>query len=212
MPIKRAKFTSVWFDDAIGRRREIRGLPLGKRRRFIDLQELAGQIIQENPDCSIGYLYDHDSDFQAAIDECLELYGLSSEWCSSAQVMQLFFAYDGGEGLCWQLEFPEPESAKRGKLLNPKSDPYHSAIAALWSYTPELALSEVLETINQIPWIEIEGILSERNRLTEENDPELKKKRSQQQSIDELGERFTAAVESGEFSDGFSAGLAAMLK
>lgn len=208
MVILRAKFTEVWFEDAIGDRRKIRGLPLGRRRRFLELQELAGVIIQENPDCSIGLIYDWDADFRDAIDESLSLYGLSPDWCSAAQVMQLFYAYEGGSGLCWQIEFPESDKPTKGKMLSPETDPYHASIAAIWSYSPELSLSEVIESIADIPWIDVEGITAERNRQAEEADPELKKKREQQDDFAEMGDRFAEALESGEFADGFSAGLA----
>lgn len=200
--IKRAKFDSVWFVDAIGERREIRGLPLSRRRRFTALQELAGAIVLENPDCSIGFLYDHDDDFRAAIDEALTLYSLSADWCSAAQVMQLFFAYEGGPGLCWQLEFPETDKPAKGRLLNPETDPYHASIAALWSYTPDLSLAEVIASIETTPWIDVEGILDERNRQAEEADPELKKKREQEEQNDRLME----SIENLDFST-FGEGL-----
>jgi hypothetical protein len=209
MTIKRVKFSSIRFEDCGGVMRELRGLPLAKRRRFLDLQQLCGELVQENPDCPIGLLYDHHLDFQDAIDECLNLYGLKPEWCSAAQVMQLFFAYDGAEGLCWQLEFAEQKEVK-GRMLNPNSDPYHAAIAAIWSYTPDASLADVINSIEEIPWVEVEGILSERGRIEEEANPELKRKRQRKDDFDNLAEVFNQKVETGGFTSGFSAGLAAM--
>ena len=192
--IKRVSWTAIWFNDVNGDRRELRGLPLARRRRFVELQELAGAIITEHPDCSIGFLYDHDTHFAAAIDECLSLYGLSPDWCSAAQVMQLFFAYEGKAGLCWQLEFPD-KGEKKGQLLK-DADPYHNAIAAVWSYSPELSLAEVIDSIAEVPWSDIEGILAERNRMEEEADPQYAKKQAEKEQMDRLTRAFEEDADS----------------
>lgn len=182
--IHKLRWSSLLLDLG-GDRVEVRPLPLSKRRRFIELQTFLGQLIEAHPDLSIGYFYDRDPDFEWAIDESLMLFGLSADQLSGGQVAQLLFAYDGGPGALWQLEFPEADEVP-GRLLNPKSDPYHSAIAAVWSYSPDKTLAEVVDSIAEVPWADIEGILSERNRMAIEASPELRAqeaKRKQQEAL-----------------------------
>lgn len=186
--IKRAKFDAIWVELG-GVKREILGLPCRKRRRFIALQAVAAEIVGELPDCGIGFIYDHYPDFRDAIDESLELYGLSPEWVSARELNYLFFSWESGAGLLWQLEFPD-EPAIEGRLLNPEVDPYHAQIAAIWSYSPDKTLAEVMAAIEDIPCRDLEGILDQRNQLAEEADPEYakkqEKKRQDQQLMDAL--------------------------
>ena len=169
MAIHRAKFRRIWFDDCNGQRREVLGLPLSKRREFVEYQEVISEYQEGFPDLTPAELYDLEADFRTAVNECLNLYGLSPDWVSLAQMVQLFFAYEGGPGLCWLLEFPERH--RKGKLLNPDADPYHHAVAVVWSHHPGLSLSQVREVCDSVPWGDLEGILEARAELAEEANP-----------------------------------------
>lgn len=197
--IHRLKWDSVLLEIG-GDRVEVKPLPLGSRRRFVDLQAFIAEIIQANPDLSIGYLYDHDGDFAWAAKESLALFGLPIEQLSAGQLNQLLFAYDGGAGALWQLEFPDPGAGKGGKLLDPDIDPYHAAIAALWSYTPDRTLAEVTEILGEISYQDLQGIMEQRNRITIEANPELQKKDLERQQM----ERVRAELENleGDFFAG----------
>jgi hypothetical protein len=198
--IKRIRWDSVLLDFGGSDRVEVRSLPLGKRRRFVELQEFIGQFVQAHPDISLGWLFDHDDDFGWAVAEVLGLFGLSTDQVSAAQLNQLLFAYDGGPGALWQLEFPELGTI--GKLIDPDIDPYHAAIAAVWSFNPDRTLAEITESIADMSWADVEGILGERNRITIENNPELKQKAFEKEQIEAMRE----SLESMN-TDDFFAGL-----
>jgi hypothetical protein len=100
----------------------------------------------------------------------------------------------------WQLEFPELGTI--GKLIDPDVDPYHAAIAAVWSFNPDRTLAEIAESIADMSWADVEGILGERNRITIENNPELKQKAFEKQQIEAMRE----SLESMSTTD-FFAGL-----
>jgi hypothetical protein len=57
-------------------------------------------------------------------------------------------------------------------------------------------------TLPITPWIDVEGILDERNRQAEEADPELKKKREEEAQMESLKQ----SIESLDFST-FGEGL-----
>lgn len=171
--ILRPKYTRLWVTDCQGERCELRPLPLTKRREFVEYQELIAELQTEHPDLSIAELYDLDEDFAHAVDESLRLYGLSPDRISLSQCVQLFFTYDGGQGLCWLLEFAPTQ--KKGRLLDPDTDPYAAAVAAFWSFMPDRTLLEVKEAIDAMPWVEVEAIMQARNQQIEEAHPELKR-------------------------------------
>jgi hypothetical protein len=171
--------------DINGDRRVVQSLTLAKRRYFVELQTYLAKLIEEFPECTIGTLYDLEPDFAWAIGESLRLFGLSPNDFSAGQVNQLLFAYEGGPGALWQLEFPDRGEVK-GRLLNPDVDPYHSAIAAAWSYTPDKSLSEIVESMDCLPWNDYSAILAERNRMTIEADPELRKKEQEREQREVL--------------------------
>lgn len=190
MAILRPKYTRLWIEDCHGERCQLRPLALTKRRDFVEYQELIAELQQQNPDLSIAELYDADADFSHAVDECLRLYGLSPDRISLSQCVQLFFTYDGGQGLCWLLEFAPTQ--KKGKLLDPDADPYAAAIAAFWSFLPDRTLKEVIEAIDALPWTEVEAILQARNDQIQEAHPELRERLTEEDR-----EEFIADLKSG---------------
>ena len=173
MSILRPKYSRILINDCKGVPCEVFPLPLDKRRSFVAYQELIAEMQTENPDMTISDLYDVEDHFAYSVDESLRLYGLSPERVGLIHCVQLFFAYDGGQGLCWRLEFSP--NHKKGKLLDPETDPYHAAIAAFWSFMPDRSLKEVKEAIDSMPWVEVEGIMQARNQQIEEAHPELKR-------------------------------------
>jgi hypothetical protein len=185
-----------------GDRIQLRGLPLAKRRQFVDLQTFLADRIQQFPDLSLGTLYDLDEDFRWGVDESLRLFGLSPESVSAVMVNQLLFAYDGGAGVLWRLEFPDSEQVA-GRLLNPEIDPYHAAIAAVWSYSPELPLDRVIESLSEISWLDVQGILEQRNRLTIEANPELQKAERERIQREQL-KREVEGMDFNNFFEGFN--------
>ena len=183
-----------------GDRVEVRGLALAARRRFVELQTYLSEMVQAHPGLSLGYLYDHDGDFAWAITESLQLFGLSIERLTAGQVTQLLFAYDGGAGALWQLEFPEADEVP-GRLLNPKTDPYHAAIAAIWSYTPDRTLEEVIESLSELSWSDVEGILTERNRIAIASNPELQAIEAKRKQQDALRKHLESIGDDDFFAD-----------
>lgn len=145
----------------------VRQLPLAEREMFGDLLQFISTITDQLPDKSFAYLYDNNQNFRWAVTETFKLFGLDITKFSADQANQMLFAYEGGGGALWQLEFPDFEDDDR-PLLKPGVDPYHAAIAAAWSYSPDKTLAEVVESLGNIPWNDAAGIMAERNRQTEQ--------------------------------------------
>lgn len=181
-----------------GDRQVITGLSLAKRTYFIELQTFIGGIVEQFPDVSIGSLYDLEPDFAWAIGESVRLFGLSPDDLSAGMVNQLLFAFEGGPGALWQLEFPDRGEVK-GRLLNPEVDPYHAAIAAAWSYSPDKSLAEICEGLEAMPWNDYSGVLAERHRIEVANSPELQQKERDR----EQREALKTQIESMDFSTFF---------
>lgn len=164
--IAEIKVKQVWLDGADGREHCIKPLPLMRRAEFMDYQRQISEICQEYPEQTTQWLYDNHSLFQRLIDRSLMLYGLSAAVVSYGMLVELFFAYDGGPGLLWQLEWVEP--AVSGRLLNPQTDPTHAAIATYWSYNPQLSLGQVMQELEACAWVDIVKILKQQNQVPEE--------------------------------------------
>ena len=179
--------------DARGQRVKLSPLTLSARRRFIKLQAFISEVQAGMPDLTVSDLYDADDDFKCAMDECLALYGLSPDNVSLAILVQLFFTYEGAAGLCWQLDFSPRQ--KEGKLLDPDQDPYHHAIAAVWSFMPTLSLTDVMGVIEAVPWQDLEGIVEARNIQAQEADPNYRPPVTEEQV-----ETFVNSFTNGTFS------------
>ena len=188
--MRRLDLPKISFLDCRGDRRLIAGLSLQSRRVFSAHLAIAVQLQLEEPGRTIGWLYDNNREFQACIDDCLEICGLSPEYCSAAQVHGLFFAYEGGPGLLLQVEFPDAPS-NPARLLDPERDPYHAAIAAVWSHSPDLSLIEVREILEEIPWDEVSGAIAERNRIIKESDPKWREEEAERRVEAELAAYFS---------------------
>jgi hypothetical protein len=188
--MRRLDLPTISFVDCRGDRRLIGGLPLRSRRVLSAHLALAVQIQLEHPDRAIGWLYDNSKEFSDSINICLELCGLSPEYCSAAQVHGLFFAFEGGPGLVLQIEFPDdPDTPAH---IADTRDPYHAAIAALWSHCPDLSLLEVRDILEEMPWADVAGAMIERNRIAEEADPRYQEKQLQKKMRDQLLEFFNS--------------------
>lgn len=188
--MRRLDLPKISFIDCRGDRRLIPGLPLQSRRVLQAHLTVAVQIQLEEPDKPVGWLYDNNPEFAASVDDCLEICGLSPTYCSAAQVHGLFFAYEGGPGLVLQVEFPKTEG-NPAQILDPERDPYHAAIAALWSHSPDLSLLEVQNILAEMPWEDVAGAMAERNRIAQEADPKYKEKLEEERMERELLAFFT---------------------
>lgn len=181
----------VWYYDRTGERRKIHGLSLPARSKFLKLQKLL--LEHFDPDLPFDVQYDENSLVRSIVDDCLDLYGLCPEWLGMGDLVRLFFAYGTEPGILFQLEFSK--SQKQGKLLDCESDPYHQAIAVLWSLNPDRCLNEILESVLCLPQTDLEEILSARQKIEEQRGEDGK-----QSDVEGLRE-FSRDVASGALFD-----------
>lgn len=194
--IKVVQFDRLWIFDVQGKRREIDRLPLPKRRRFLELLELLGEIVSAvPPETDIRALYDGDRVFATAANDAIALFGIQPDWVNAEMLVSLLFTHEGGQGLLQQMEFPPVQ--KTGTPLEDGQDPYAHAIASVWSFMPNHSLDQVKAVVDSMPWAQLEQILEARNEQAIANDPKAKSDRDWQKKSAALAEEMKRDLASG---------------
>lgn len=150
----------LWFYDVKGARREIGGLPLPNRLRFLEYRDRAWKSIQAHPDQLASDLYDSDRDFRTNCNCMLLLCGIDPDWCDWQLVLGLLFRHEGNDGLIIQQEFPAAESDSKDSASEDVGNVYQRAIASLMTIdgTDYLKAKAIVDSV---PWDELQGVLEQ---------------------------------------------------
>jgi hypothetical protein len=169
MSIQPIKFDGIQFLDAQGIYRTIYGCPLKQRQELHRALLTLHERINRSKITTIAHLYDHDSEFAAIADYCLQLNRIDPNWLNIDQLTQFLIPYRNAEGhpqrpLLEQLNFPPVENQEaRGAT-------FAESIAALWTHTNNLeeALRAAGFEVGEYPSAaELDAILEAKNRFSD---------------------------------------------
>ena len=160
---------AYYFDDVHGYQRCIRGLPLARRTRWVQLfaefrvLALAGKSLQfwelydrTKADGSINKL--HSPRFAELVNQLLRLHDIEPEWVSADMAASLLISDGDDVGILEQIEFPKRQADdESGEAPDPDIDPDAQFLAALATHVgglqdaialaatePQVELAEVM--------------------------------------------------------------------
>ena len=181
---------AYYFDDVHGYQRCIRGLPLARRTRGVQLfaefrvLALAGKSLQfwelydrTKADGSINKL--HSPRFAELVNQLLRLHDIEPEWVSADMAASLLISDGDDVGILEQIEFPKRQTDdESGEAPDPDIDPDAQFLAALATHVG--GLQDAIALAATEPQVELAEVMranaATQRRMQAEHDRKHKSK------------------------------------